>query len=133
MDILLASAGSDQRFAVEVLLREQPGIRVVGTATGSEGLRALIEATDADVVIVDWELPGHPVADLLAMARASESAPYLIVLGKDESVRRAAQAAGGNRFILRGDSPETLLAALHHARTQRRMAEAPVPTEAKGG
>jgi DNA-binding NarL/FixJ family response regulator len=132
MDILLASARSDLRFALEVLLREQPGLAVTGTATGSEGLLALARSSCPDLVIVDWDLPGRPPADVLAVVRALDCRPYLIILGRNARDRKPALAAGADGFVLRGDPPDRLLAAVQQARV-RRIAEAiPIPTNMEG-
>ena len=119
MDILLACARPDLRFALEVLLREQPGLAVTGTATGSEGLLALAESTCPDLVIVDWDLPGRPPAEVLALASDLDCRPYLLILGRDASVQQTALAAGADAFVLQGDPPHELLATVQQARSQR--------------
>jgi DNA-binding NarL/FixJ family response regulator len=119
MDILLASAQSDQRFALEVLLREQPGLAVTGTATGSEGLLALAQSTCPDLVLVNWDLPGRPMADVLAVVCALDCRPQIIVLGRDARDRQAVLAAGADAYVLQGDAPDQLLAAVQQARVQR--------------
>lgn len=132
METLLASARSDLRFALEVLLREQPGIDIVGTATGTEGLLALIETTSPELVLFDWDLPGRPPAGVLAVARGLDCPPYIIVLGKDEAGREAALTAGANTFVLRGAPPRHLLDALRQARSRCYPSGDLLPTEAKG-
>jgi DNA-binding NarL/FixJ family response regulator len=132
MDTLLATARSDLRFALEVLLREEPGIAVVGTATGTEGLLALMKSTSPDLVVLDWNLPGRPPADLIAAARVLDDPPYIIVLGKDSASRQAAQDAGADAFVLRGDPPGELLAAIRHSRSLRTAPSRHFPTKAKG-
>jgi DNA-binding NarL/FixJ family response regulator len=139
MDVLLASARPDLRFALQVLLREQPGLAVTGTATGAEGLLALVEATCPDVVIFDWELPGRQPADILAEARTLDCPPFVIILGKDEAAHQAALNAGADAFVVRGDSPEHLLDAVRQARSRsgataelQSRTRDPIPTEAKG-
>ena len=77
MDIVLASARTDLRFAMEVLLREQPGMVVTGTATGSEGLLALIETIHPALVILDGDLPGQPIEDVLALYHTHRLGPLV--------------------------------------------------------
>jgi DNA-binding NarL/FixJ family response regulator len=139
MDVLLASARSDLRFALEVLLREEPGVSVVGTATGTEGLLALIGTNCPDLVIFDWELPGRPPGEVLAAVRALSCSPDTIVLGKDNAARDEALVAGADTFVLRGTPPQALLTAVQQVRTQRaasaggRVAEdEEISLEAKG-
>ena len=51
MDIVLASQEYDLRLALEMLFREEPGAAVVGTASESEGLLALIQSTRPNLVL----------------------------------------------------------------------------------
>jgi DNA-binding NarL/FixJ family response regulator len=132
VDVVLASARSDLRFALEVFLREQPGVVVVGTATGARGLLALIRTTCPDLVILDWGLPGQPLAKVLDEARAHEQPPSTIVLGRDEFDRQPALDAGADVYVQRGDPPETLLVALRQLRSRRGAPVDPIPTKAKG-
>jgi len=122
MDVVLASARPDLRFALEVLLREQPGVTVVGTATGSEGLLALVETTLPEAVILDWRLPGRPPAEVVAEARGIDLRPAIVVLGKDRPAQRAAMDAGVDAIVLLGDPPEYLLQALEKARLSKSVA-----------
>ena len=130
MDVLLASARTDLRFALEVLLREEPGVSVIGTATGTEGLLALIGSNCPDLVVFDWELPGRPPSELLAAVRGPDCSPYTIVLCKDQAVRDEALAAGADAFALRGDSPDQFLIAIRQARVQRVAAASATTTVA---
>ena len=58
MRILLADNQTRVRFALRVLLTQRPGLQVVGEASDSPELFAQAGAVDADLVLLDWELPG---------------------------------------------------------------------------
>ncbi len=116
MDVVLASAQSDLKLALEMLLREEPGTNIVGTVTETEGLLALIQTIHSDLVFLDWDLPGRPCPEVLATAQSVNCQPTIIVLGKDTSAKQSALAAGADAFVLKGESPEQLLAAIRVAR-----------------
>jgi len=118
MDILLASVQLDLRLALEMLLHEEPGIDIVGTASETEGLLALIRTTRPDLVILDYDLPGRPCAEALAKAQTADDRPAIIVMGKEARAEQAALAAGADAFVLKGTPPGQLLAAIRqvHAR-----------------
>lgn len=118
MDIVLASQKHDLRLALEMLFREEPGAAVVGTASGSEGLLALIQSTPPDLVLLDWDLPGQSPAGVLAEIKSAARPPKVIVLGKDRDAEEAARAAGADVFVLIGDPPGHLLAASRQVSTQ---------------
>ena len=116
MDVVLASAQSDLKLALEMLLREEPGIIIVGTATETEGLLALIQAIHPDQVFLDWDLPGRSCSEVLATAQSANCKPTIIVLGKDAIAKQSALAAGADAFVLKGEPPEQLLAAIRMTR-----------------
>lgn len=132
MDILLASMQLDLRVALEILLREEPGTDVVGTASDAASLRALLQACRPDLVLLDWDLPGHPAASLLVEAKSLDPRPQVIVLGRDLDLKQTVLAAGADAFVLKGDPPGLLLTAIRQARPQRAAAKEKKSTETKG-
>jgi DNA-binding NarL/FixJ family response regulator len=118
MDIVLASQKHDLRLALEMLFREEPGAAVVGTASESEGLLALIHSTRPNLVLLDWDLPGQPPAEVLAEIKSAARAPKIFILGRDADVEEAALAAGADVFVLIGDPPGQLLAASRQVSAQ---------------
>jgi len=111
MDIVLASQEYDLRLALELLLREEPGAYVVGTASSTQGLLGLIQSACPDLVLLDWDLPGLPSIEVLAEVSSADCRPKIIVLGKDPEARPVALAAGADAFVVKGEPPEQLLIA----------------------
>lgn len=132
MEIVLASAQLDLRLALEILLREEPGTRVVGTASEAASLRSLLQASRPDMVLLDWDLPGHPPASLVAEAKTLDPHLQVIVLGKEPEAKAVALASGADAFVLKGDPPDKLRAAVRQARQQRIRATSGIPAEMKG-
>ena len=132
MEIVLASAQLDLRVALEILLREEPGTTVVGTAGGAASLRALLQASFPELVLLDWDLPGHPPASLVAEAKSLNPHIQVIVLGKNPDVKQVALASGADAFFVKGDSPRPLLTAIREARAQRATAASQTPIKTKG-
>jgi DNA-binding NarL/FixJ family response regulator len=113
MRILLADDQRRVRFALRVLLEQQPGMTVVGEATTGRDLLDQITATRPDALLLDWELPGLSAGR--AVAALHKVFPRLVVIalsGRSEA-RQDAEAAGANAFVSKVDPPECLLAALH--------------------
>ena len=132
MEIVLASARLDLRVSLEILLREEPGTTVVGTASGAASLRALLQASRPDLVLLDWDLPGHTPASHLAEAKSLNPLHQVNELGQHPSVKQAAQASGADAFFVKGDSPRPLLTAIRQARAQRATAANQPPIKTKG-
>ena len=112
MRILLADDQTRVRFALRVLLTQQADIEVVGEASSADGLVALLMATHPDLALLDWELPG--LAEGGGLPALRRLCPHLAVtvLSSRPGARRAAQAAGADAFVSKGDPPERLLTAI---------------------
>jgi DNA-binding NarL/FixJ family response regulator len=112
MHILLADNQVAVRSALRFLLEQEPGMCLVGEAAEAEELLAQDAATQPDLVLLDWELPGSQPADLLAALRIRRSMIVIALSGRPEA-RQAALNAGVDAFVSKGEPPERLLATLY--------------------
>lgn len=119
MNVVLAIASASLRLALDVVLSEEPGVTVVGMASETAGLLALLRTAQPDLVLVEWELAGCRTAAVITVAHTFPRPLRILVLGRDAAVRPAALTAGAWAFVVVGDPPEILLAALRQARTLR--------------
>jgi DNA-binding NarL/FixJ family response regulator len=116
MRLLLADDRARTRFALSALLRQQAGLVVVGEAAHAAELLARAGETAPDVVLLGWDLPGLPAAELPAALRRACPGARLIVLSSRPEARQAALAAGADAFVSKIDPPERLLAAISACR-----------------
>jgi DNA-binding NarL/FixJ family response regulator len=112
MRVLLADDQAKVRSALKLLLEQEAGLCVVGEAADAEALLAVAQAVQPDVVLLDWELPGHEEAGLLTALRALSSRARVIALSGRLEAGQEALAAGVDGFVSKGDPPERLLAVL---------------------
>jgi len=115
MRILIADDQGCVRYALRRLLLQQPGLEVVGEAADSQELLAQTHGSAPDLILLDWELPGLAGMGGLSALRRTAHAVRVIVLSGRPGARRAAQAAGADAFVSKGDPPERLLATLRWA------------------
>lgn len=108
MRILIADNDLRVRAALHVLLVEQDETIIVAECADLEGLARQIQEFEPQLVLLDWELPGHPAAAFL-LARAHVARPKLIVLSTRLEARSAALAIGADGFAHKADPPEMLL------------------------
>jgi DNA-binding NarL/FixJ family response regulator len=118
MRLLLAAGQADLRLSLELLLSEQPGVEIVGSASESDGLLALIQTSEPDMILTDWDLPGRPLATILSEQDRSYDLPKTIILTASDRDRQAAIEAGADAAVLKGASPDLLLSAFQEIRTQ---------------
>ena len=109
MNILIGDAQPRVRFGLQLLFEQQAGWIVVGEVEDAQALLDAVRFRCPDLVLLDWELPGMPAEDLLALIR--QECPHLGVIfmsGRLE-LRPMALHAGADIFAYKADPPETLL------------------------
>jgi DNA-binding NarL/FixJ family response regulator len=116
--ILIADDEPNVRFALRVLLAQQPGLRVEGEAADAKALLERMEADCPEVVLLDWDLGGVTGDDLLPAMRQRCPRTAVIVLSGKPGIGAAALAAGADAFVSKADPPEGLLAAIRSARQE---------------
>jgi DNA-binding NarL/FixJ family response regulator len=113
-NIFIADDQADVRSALRLLIEQEPGMRLIGEADNAVGLIKGICESNANIALVDWELPGLTLfADgFSAVVKAHRADVKIVALSGLPGSKKAALAAGADLFISKGDAPEILLAAL---------------------
>jgi DNA-binding NarL/FixJ family response regulator len=125
MRILVADPQAQVRFALRVLLEQQPGLEVVGEAASAGDLLARAAHHCADLVLLDWNLAGTTAGLLPALRRGCPGVGIIVLSGRPET-REAALAAGADAFVSKGNPPEHLMAAIACCRGDGETALPPV-------
>ena len=118
MRIILADQHVQPRSALKRLLEEQPEFDLIGEAVDAQGLLLLAEKHLADLVLLDSELPGVYIEDLIASLHALEPPPIVIVMSSESENSRKMLKAGADVFVSKGDEPEWLLETLQKFENQ---------------
>jgi DNA-binding NarL/FixJ family response regulator len=113
MRVLLADNQVEVRSALRFLLEQEPEIDIVGETAEAQDLLSQAEIAQPDLVLLDWELPGSLVAELLFALRARCAQMKVVALSGRPEARQEALAAGIDAFVSKGDPPEYLLTVLH--------------------
>lgn len=67
MRILLADDQVHVRSALQILLKQEPNLYVVGEASDADSLLAQARAVIPDMVLIDFELPGLKERNLISI------------------------------------------------------------------
>ena len=112
MFVILADDQFDVRCALRLLLEQEADLELVSEAVNTFELLSQLSTACPDLVLLDWELPGLPVLDLLAgVQRICPDTCIIALSGRPEACEQAAQA-GVPGFVSKGDPPERLLAVV---------------------
>ncbi len=112
MRILLTDERPQTCAALRRFLEREPELSVVGEAIRGADLLAQVKKTHPDLVLLDWELPGPPAADVLSALREFDYPLKVVALGKSKEMCRAALAAGVDASANKQEPQEWLLDTL---------------------
>jgi DNA-binding NarL/FixJ family response regulator len=111
MRILVADNDARVRSALHMLLKQEPGEAVIAESGDLDSMAVQIREFQPELVLLDWELPGHAAAALLIALGGLELRPKIIVLSGRSDARKMALALGADDFVYKGDPPDQLLLA----------------------
>ncbi len=112
MHVLLADDQPSVRFALRVLLEQQPAMHIAGEALDAVDLLTQVKVLHPDLVLLGWELPGLSAGRLITALRQAQPGLFIIALSGHFEARHAALSAGVDAFVSKGDPPDKLLAAI---------------------
>ena len=112
MHILIADHHPQALWALKTMLLEKPAFDLIGEASDAEALLALAVADSPDLALIDWELPGRPVEELITELHSCTPKPIVVVMGSQPEYGRMLLKAGADAFVSKGDQPDWLLETL---------------------
>jgi DNA-binding NarL/FixJ family response regulator len=123
--ILIAEGEAQARRALREYLKAQPGLDVVAEAADSQSVLEQTKAACPDVVLLEWDLPGRPKADLFAALRNLECQPLMVVLGTQPESSSPAMDAGADAFVYKGEGPRQVMSTIRWLVLEARYAQPP--------
>jgi len=110
--IFIAESNPDLRVGLQFLINQRPGLQVTGIAVNGNDLISQVNASIADVMLLDWELPGRPIDELIVDLKALHQPLKIIVISTQPNDEVKANAAGVDGFTTKSDSPSKLIDVL---------------------
>jgi len=112
MRVLLADDQMQVRSAIRLLLEQEPEFQVVGETADTTGLLLAAAEKAPDLVLLDWELPGLPAAQLLRLLWYERPSLKIIVMSSRPEAEQAALAAGILTFLSKSEPPDRTLSII---------------------
>jgi uncharacterized protein YjbJ (UPF0337 family) len=108
MRVFIANAKAEERSALRVMLLNLR-LEVVGDASDWQTALVKAPATNFNLLLVDWDLlPADAATSLSAMRRACSNAIIVVLTSYLDAHQQAAQSAGADAFISKGEIPNRL-------------------------
>ena len=110
--IFIACADERLRIALVIFLEGEPGMAVVGFTDRLENLLPQMEAAQAEILLLEWNLSEEAMTDLLLKIHHISVQYKIIFFARDSEERRKITAAGADYVILKNAPPDELLPIL---------------------
>jgi DNA-binding NarL/FixJ family response regulator len=112
--ILIADDHPRFREGLQLMLRREPDLEVIGEASSGEQAVAMAEAGQPDIILMDLHMPGLHGVD--ATRRIMETSPHIrvlvITMYEDDDTVFAALRAGARGYLLKGADKAEVLRAI---------------------
>jgi DNA-binding NarL/FixJ family response regulator len=112
MRIILADHHIQPCWAIRKLLEQQSEYKIIDETADAQSLLTLTEEQHPDLVLVDGELPGMFIEDLISSLHAIEPPPIVVAMSSEFENSRKLLKAGADAFVSKADEPEWLLETL---------------------
>ena len=102
------------RDGLSMLLESMDGIEVVATAANGDEAIAAADEVDADVFVMDVQMPGRDGIDAtrIITGRQPHLAVLVLTMSEDDSTVFAAMRAGARGYLVKGADQQQILAAI---------------------
>lgn len=113
--ILLADDHAVVRKGLQLFIGYEDNLTLVGEAADGEDLMALIEKTEADVLLLDLDMP--KMNGITALRKIKEMAPDLkiiiLTMHPEDIYGKTAMQMGASGYIIKDDEPKKLIRAIN--------------------
>jgi len=110
--ILLADHHEHPRLVLGMLLAEHQDFDLIGEAVESQCLLTMVEEYSPDLVLLDADLPGLPIGNLISCLQAHAPRPIICVMSSDFARGRLLLNIGADIFVSKVDDPAWLVEKL---------------------
>jgi DNA-binding NarL/FixJ family response regulator len=110
--VLIADDSARAREGLRALLTIRPEIEVVGEASNGQDAVRLVAECRPDIVLMDLHMPVLDGIQATQLIKQQWPAVIVVVLTMYAVDQSAALAAGADAFLIKGNAPDRLLAAL---------------------
>ena len=114
MRVFIADDQKKLRFALRILLEQQPELEVVGEAADASELMIQARVLQPDLVIVSWGLSGAAPVSLMRSLRHVCPNIYIVIISErqERDAWRLALAAGADAYASKANPPARLMSII---------------------
>ncbi len=110
--VIIAVRDTDLRLSLDLMLRDEPYLNVLGTASTLESTFGLIRIERPDLILLEWAMSNRPIGEMLEEIKDHSPNSKVILLGNSTNQESLARQCGEDAYLRIGDAPDSLRATI---------------------
>ena len=107
-NIIIAVRDIDLRLSLDLLLRDEPYLNVLGTSSTLESTFGLTRIERPDLILLEWAMSNRPIEEMLKEIKDHSPNSKVILLGNSTNQEMLDRQCGADAYLRIGGAPEDL-------------------------
>ncbi len=107
-NVIIAVRDIDLRLSLDLLLRDERDLNVLGTATTPQSTLSLIKAENPDLILLEWGICEQSKEHVIKEFKHRAPGAKVILLGNRTDQKQLTPEWGADAFLLIGGAPKIL-------------------------
>ena len=117
-NVIIAVRDIDLRLSLDLSLRDEPYLNVLGTSSTLESTFGLTRIERPDLILLEWAMSNHPIEEMLKEIKDHIPNSKVILLGNSTNQEPHAQQCGADAYLRIGGAPESLRSTIKNLITK---------------
>jgi len=116
--VIIAIRDTDLRLSLDLMLRDEPYLHVLGTASTSESTCGLTSIEGPDLILLERTLSDRPIEEMLKEIKGCSPNSKVILLGNITNQEPLARQCGADAYLRIGGAPDSLRSTIKNLITK---------------
>ena len=117
-NVIIAVRDIDLRLSLDLMLRDEPYLNVLGTASTLESTFGLTRVERPDLILLDQAMSNRPMEEMLKEIKDHSPNSKVILLGNRTNQETLAHQCGADAYLRIGGAPESLRSTIKNLITK---------------
>ena len=111
--VIIAVRETDLRLSLDLMLRDEPYLNVLGTASTRESTFGLARIERPDLILLEWAMSNRPIEELLKEIKVNSPNSKVIILGNSSHQDLLTSRCDADAYLELGGAPEGLRSTIN--------------------
>ena len=107
-NIIIAVRDTDLRLSLDLMLRDESYLNVLGTVSTLQSTLGLIRIESPDLILLEWAMCICPIEEILEEIEEHSPNSKVILLGNSTNQEPLARQCGADAYLRIGGAPDSL-------------------------